>query len=149
MISDSESIALAAAHAAAGKKAEDIRILDLRKLSSFADYFVICTGTSDPHLKAIGSEIREKLRDDLGLTAHSDGLPASQWIVLDYHGVLIHIFQGEKRDFYDLESLWRDAPVVPFEDTPAPRLALLAAAAPYISRAMKIMSRHQAPLRKR
>lgn len=71
MISDSESIALAAAHAAAGKKAEDIRILDLRKLSSFADYFVICTGTSDPHLKAIGSEIREKLRDDLGLTAHS------------------------------------------------------------------------------
>ena len=118
MISDSESIALAAAHAAAGKKAEDIRILDLRKLSSFADYFVICTGTSDPHLKAIGSEIREKLRDDLGLTAHSDGLPASQWIVLDYHGVLIHIFQGEKRDFYDLESLWRDAPVVPFEDTP-------------------------------
>ncbi len=116
MISDSESIALAAAHAAAGKKAEDIRILDLRKLSSFADYFVICTGTSDPHLKAIGSEIREKLRDDLGLTAHSDGLPASQWTVLDYHGVLIHIFQGEKRDFYDLESLWRDAPVVPFED---------------------------------
>ena len=109
MISDSESIALAAAHAAAGKKAEDIRILDLRKLSSFADYFVIC------------SEIREKLRDDLGLTAHSDGLPASQWIVLDYHGVLIHIFQGEKRDFYDLESLWRDAPVVPFEDKPAPR----------------------------
>ena len=121
MISDSESIALAAAQAAAGKKGEDIRILDLRKLSSFADYFVICTGTSDPHLKAIGSEIREKLRDDLGLTAHSDGLPASQWIVLDYHGVLIHIFQGEKRDFYDLESLWRDAPVVPFEDTPAPR----------------------------
>jgi ribosome-associated protein len=117
--SDSESIALAAAHAAADKKAEDIRILDLRKISSFADYFVICTGTSEPHLKAIGSEIREKLRDDLGLSAHADGFPASQWIVLDYHGVLIHIFQAEKRDFYDLESLWRDAPVVPFEDTPA------------------------------
>jgi ribosome-associated protein len=121
VISDSESIALAAAHAAAGKKAEDIRILDLRKLSSFADYFVICTGTSDPHLKAIGTEIREKLRDNLGINAHADGFPASQWVVLDYHGVLIHIFQGEKRDFYDLESLWRDAPVVPFEDTPAPR----------------------------
>ena len=121
MTSDSESIALAAAHAAAGKKAVDLRILDLRKLSSFADYFVICTGTSEPHLKAIGSEIREKLRDDLSLSAHSDGAPASQWIVLDYHGVLIHIFQAEKREFYDLESLWRDAPVVPFEDTPPPR----------------------------
>ena len=119
MIPDSETIALAAAHAASDKKAENIRILDLRKVSSFADYFVICTGTSDPHLKAIGSEIREKLRDNLGLTAHADGFPASQWVVLDYHGVIIHIFQAEKRDFYDLESLWRDAPVVPFEDAPA------------------------------
>jgi ribosome-associated protein len=116
---DPETIALAAAHAASDKKAENIRILDLRKVSSFADYFVICTGNSEPHLKAIGTEIREKLRDDLGLSAHSDGFPASQWIVLDYHGVLIHIFQAEKRDFYDLESLWRDAPVVPFEDKPA------------------------------
>ena len=121
MIPDSESIALAAAHAASDKKAENIRILDLRKISSFADFFVICTGTSDPHLKAISSEIREKLRDDLGLTAHADGFPASQWVVLDYHGVIIHIFQPDKRDFYDLESLWRDAPEVPFEDHPLAR----------------------------
>ena len=120
MTSDSEAIALAAAQAASDKKAENIRILDLRKVSSFADYFVICTGTSEPHLKAIGSEIREKLRDNLGLTAHSDGFPASQWVVLDYHGVIIHIFQPDKRDFYDLESLWRDAPRVPFEDKGAP-----------------------------
>lgn len=123
MTPDPETIALAAAQAAADKKAADIRILDLRKVSSFSDYFVICTGTSEPHLKAIGSEIREKLRDNLGLTAHSDGFPASQWVVLDYNGVLIHIFQADKRSFYDLESLWRDAPVVPFEDTPAPRSA--------------------------
>ena len=119
MTPDSETIVLAAARAASDKKAEDIRILDLRKVSSFADYFVICTGNSDPHLKAIGSEIREKLRDDFGLNAHADGFPASQWVVLDYHGVIIHIFQRDKRDFYDLESLWRDAPVVPFEDKPA------------------------------
>jgi ribosome-associated protein len=121
VIPDSESIALAAAHAASDKKAENIRILDLRKISSFADFFVICTGTSDPHLKAISSEIREKLRDDLGLTAHADGFPASQWVVLDYHGVLIHIFQPDKRAFYDLESLWRDAPEVPFVDLPLAR----------------------------
>lgn len=121
MTPDSETIALAAARAASDKKAENIRILDLRKVSSFADFFVICSGTSDPHLKAIGSEIRERLRDELGLTAHADGAPASQWIVLDYSGVLIHVFQPDKREFYDLESLWRDAPVVPFEDTAAPR----------------------------
>ena len=122
MTPDSETIALAAAHAASDKKAENIRILDLRKVSSFADYFVICTGTSEPHLKAIGTEIREKMRDNLGLNAHADGFPASQWVVLDYHGVIIHIFQRDKRDFYDLESLWRDAPVVPFEDKPAAKI---------------------------
>ncbi|MFN9951732.1 MAG: ribosome silencing factor, partial [bacterium] len=92
MTPDSETLALAAAQAAADKKAENIRVLDLRKVSSFADYFVICTGTSDPHLKAIGTEIREKMRDNLGLNAHADGFPASQWVVLDYHGVIIHIF---------------------------------------------------------
>ncbi len=121
MTSDPETIALAAAHAASDKKAENIRILDLRKVSSFADYFVICSGTSEPHLKAIGNEIREQLRDNLGAQAHSDGFPASQWIVLDYHGVLIHIFHPDKRDYYDLESLWRDAPAVPFEEHPPRR----------------------------
>lgn len=118
MTSDSESIALAAAQAASDKKAENIRILDLRKISSFADYFVICTGTSEPHLKAIASEIREKLREKFGSSAHADGFPASQWVVLDYSGVIIHIFQPDKRSFYDLESLWRDAAEVPFEDGP-------------------------------
>ena len=119
MTPDSEQIAIAAARAASDKKAENIRILDLRAISSFADYFVVCTGTSEPHLKAIGSEIREKLRENLGLNAHADGFPASQWVVLDYNGVLVHIFQPEKRAFYDLESLWRDAPRVPFDDNPA------------------------------
>lgn len=120
MTPDSQQIALAAARAASDKKATDIRILDLRKISSFADYFVICTGTSEPHLKAISSEVRERLREDLGLTAHADGFPVSQWVVLDYSGVLVHIFLPDKRSFYDLESLWKDAPSVHFEDAPAP-----------------------------
>jgi len=114
---DSEIIALAAANAASDKKADDIRILDLRNISSFADFFVICSGNSEPHLKAIASEIREKLRESLGIHANTDGFPASQWVVLDFHGVLIHIFHPEKRNFYDLESLWRDAPLIPFETT--------------------------------
>lgn len=112
MTPDSETIARAAARAADDKKAENVRILDLRKISSFADYFVICSGTSEPHLKAIGSEVREKLRGDLGLTAPADGFPASQWVVLDYGGVIVHIFRPDKRAFYDLEALWRDAPEV-------------------------------------
>jgi ribosome-associated protein len=119
---DSKTTALAAAQAAADKKAENIRVLDLSKVSSFADYFVICSGTSDPHLKAIGSEIREKLRDNLGLTAHADGFPASQWVVLDYGSVIVHVFRPDRRAFYDLEALWRDAPQVPLEATPAQRV---------------------------
>jgi ribosome-associated protein len=118
---DSEHIAHTAAQAASDKKAADICILDLREISSFADFFVICSGTSEPHLKAIGTEIRENLRDHLGLTAHADGFPASHWVVLDYGSVIIHIFQPEKREFYDLESLWRDAPRLKFEDAPNAR----------------------------
>lgn len=117
---DSHQIALAAARAASDKKASDIRILDLRKISSFADFFVICTGTSEPHLKAISSEVRERLREDLGLNSHGDGFPVSQWVVLDCNGVLVHTFLPDKRAFYDLESLWKDAPSTTFEDAPPP-----------------------------
>lgn len=117
MIPDPDTIALAAARAASDKKADDIRILDLRAVSSFADYFVICSGNSEPHLKAISSGIRETLRDNLGLQVQADGFPISQWVVLDYHGVLVHIFHPDKRTFYNLESLWRDAPVVTFEES--------------------------------
>ena len=102
------------------KKAVDPVLLDLREVGGPSEFFLIVSGESEPHLKAIGTEIREMLRENLGLTAHADGFPASQWVVLDYNGVIIHIFQPDKRDFYDLESLWRDAPVVPFEDKSVP-----------------------------
>ena len=78
---------------------------------SFADYFVICSGTSEPHLKAIAGEIQERLRDEYGARPHNvDGYPMSQWIVVDYYDVLVHIFHTDKRSFYSLEDLWSDAP---------------------------------------
>ncbi len=115
---NSQDLALACARAASSKKAEDIRILDLRDISSFADFFVVCSGTSEPHLKAVAAEIRERLREDHGIRAVSDGLPASQWVVLDYGSVLVHVFQPAKRQYYNLEGLWRDAPVQVYEDDP-------------------------------
>lgn len=91
-------------------------ILDLQGISTFTDFFVICSGTSEPHLKAIAGEIEEKLRTDQGLRPVSiDGFPASQWIVLDYMQVIVHVFHHEKREFYSLEDLWGDAPRLAFE----------------------------------
>ncbi len=86
-------------------------VLDLRGISSFTDYFVICSGTSEPHLKAISSGIREGLHHEANLSPlASEGAPLSQWIVIDYSDVLVHIFHADKRRFYALESLWSDAP---------------------------------------
>jgi len=86
-------------------------VLDLREISTFTDFFVICSGTSEPHLKAIAGEIETRLRKDHGVRPGAvDGFPASQWIVLDYLQVIVHVFHQEKRDFYRLEDLWSDAP---------------------------------------
>ncbi len=97
-------------------QAEDIVILDLRGLSSITDYFVICTGTSQPHLKAIRREISDHMREDHGLKPRSkEGDAESQWLVLDYYDVIVHIFHQEKRSLYSLEDLWSDAPRVELE----------------------------------
>jgi ribosome-associated protein len=92
-------------------------VLDLREISTFTDYFVICSGTSEPHLKAIAGEVETRLKEDHGVRASAvDGFPASQWIVLDYLQVIVHVFHREKREFYSLEDLWGDALRVAWEN---------------------------------
>lgn len=108
---NSEELARLCAEIAADKKAEDIVIIDLRKLSTFTDFYVICTGSSEPQLKAIANEVSDRLKKDhnerpLGV----DGFPLSQWVVADYGSVVMHIFHTSKRDVYRLEELWNDAP---------------------------------------
>lgn len=91
-------------------------MLDLRGISTFTDFFVICSATSEPQLKAIAGEIETRLKQNHGVRAVAiDGFPASQWIVLDYLQVVIHIFHRDKRAFYSLEDLWGDAPRVEWE----------------------------------
>ena len=83
---------------------------------------MICSASSEPQLKAIANEIETKLREDQNIRAAAvDGFPASQWIVLDYIEVVIHIFHRDKRAFYSLEDLWGDAPRVTWETAPAAR----------------------------
>ena len=91
-------------------------MLDLRGISTFTDFFVICSGTSEPQLKAIANEIETRLRKDHSLRPVAiDGFPASQWMVLDYLQVVVHIFHQDKRAFYSLEDLWGDAPRIEWE----------------------------------
>ncbi len=112
---DGETLALLCASAASDRKAEDISILDLRGISSFADFFVICSGTSDPQVKAIASAVRDVARTKAGRNPRrEDGMPVSQWVAVDFDDVIVHVFHTDRRDFYDLESLWQDARRVPF-----------------------------------
>lgn len=104
-----ENLAKLCRKIALDKKAEDAMILDLRGISNVADFFLICTGTSEPHLKAIADEIARRLRDEGIRPLHRDGYPPSRWIVMDYNDVLIHIFHPELRQRYGLEDLWGDA----------------------------------------
>lgn len=108
-MTDGETLARACAAAAADKKAENIQVLDMQGISSFTDYFVICSGSSEPQLKAIATEIRHQAQEIGRKPSSEDGYPVSQWIVLDYGDVIVHLFHSEKREFYGLENLWSDA----------------------------------------
>ncbi|HNQ88587.1 MAG TPA: ribosome silencing factor [Verrucomicrobiota bacterium] len=110
---DSRTLALRCRELAEDKKAEDVVVLDVRRLSSVADYFVIATGSSEPHLRAIMDEIVEKLHEERGEQPHAtDGTVETQWVVLDYFDVMVHLMRDGVRQKYDLESLWGDAPRV-------------------------------------
>ncbi len=110
---DSRKLALLCRELADDKKAEDIAILDVRKLSSVTDYFVIASGTSEPHLRAIVDEIADRLRAEHSLRPKAvDGTLKAAWVVLDYFDVIVHVMRADLRERYDLEALWGDAPRV-------------------------------------
>src|SRR5438132_13496882 len=99
---DSRRLALLCRELADNKKAEDLVILDVRELSSVTDYFVIGSGTSEPHLRAIVDEITEKLRQDHDVRPKAiDGTLRAAWIVLDYFDVIVHIMRADVRERYD------------------------------------------------
>src|SRR5260221_5519910 len=107
---DSKKLALLCREFADNKKAENLTILDLRELSSVTDYFVIASGTSEPHLRAIVEEIIDRLRDDYDLRpVRKDGSVQGAWVVLDFFDVIVHVMRADVRERYDLERLWGDA----------------------------------------
>jgi len=102
---------------AISKKASDILLMDLRKKSSATDFFVVCSGDSEPQVKAIADAIRDGMAD-IGINVwHSEGFHARQWILLDYVDVVVHVFHRELRTFYNLERLWSDAKIHAVQDS--------------------------------
>jgi ribosome-associated protein len=95
---------------AADRKATDVVILDLREISSVTDYFVLCTGRSDVHVRAIVERIETGLAEQGERPLAREGVAYGSWALLDYGDVVVHIFQPEARAFYDLERLWGQAP---------------------------------------
>ncbi len=121
---DSRKLALLCRELADDKKAEEIVILDLRELSSVTDYFVIASGTSEPHLRAIVEAITDKLREDYNVRPKAiDGTFQTAWVVLDYFDVIVHVMRADVRERYDLETLWGDAPRVKLRKAKAAKQA--------------------------
>lgn len=91
------------------KKGENILVLDLRKITSVTDFFIICSGTVEQHIKAIKDNIIEKLEEKGIKYWHIEGERANTWVLIDYVDVVVHIFHPLARDYYKLEKLWADA----------------------------------------
>ena len=98
-----------AAGAAASKKATDMIGLDLTALDGVADYFLICSGSSEPQVKAIAEAVEEKLRERGARAWHVEGREGRRWVLLDFVDVVVHVFHERTRDYYLLERLWGDA----------------------------------------
>lgn len=95
------------------KKGEDILLLDLIGVCSFADYFIICTGTSDRMLRALSDDVSKKLKLEASLMPHSlEGDAHTGWILIDYGDVILHLFSPLRREYYQLEELWQDGKVL-------------------------------------
>jgi len=107
---DAQRTAVAAARAAVEKKAEEVAVLDLRGVSGYTDFLVICSGQSDRQLEAIAQSVDKELALQGHRLIGSEGLRGGRWVLLDFGEVVVHVFHRDERAHYDLEGLWADAP---------------------------------------
>lgn len=110
---DSKKLAQLCRQLADNKKAEDLLVLEVKEISSITDYFVLASGSSEPHLRAISEEITNTLKEDYDIEPRAvDGNLQTGWLVVDFFDVIVHVMRKDVRERYDLESLWGDAPRV-------------------------------------
>ncbi|HAP35660.1 MAG TPA: ribosome silencing factor [Bacteroidetes bacterium] len=117
----SKNLAKVLANAALSKKAFDITILDLRKLTTMTDYFVVCSVDSDTQARAVADEIKNESLEKGESSVRKEGYSEGRWILMDYMDVVVHVFHKEMREFYNLEKLWGDAKKEYVNDEPAPK----------------------------
>jgi ribosome-associated protein len=115
-VTDSRDLACLAARAAASKQAEAVTVLDVRDLITITDYFVIASGASDRQVNTIAEEVGSALKPQGARPVRREGEPGAGWVLLDFLDFVVHVFRAEERDFYRLENLWADAPLVRWED---------------------------------
>lgn len=115
LIVDTPARVREAVAAAEDRKAVDLRVLHLEKVSDFTDFFLICSGMSERQVQAIADAVQERMREEQVRPLHVEGYARGQWVLLDYGDFVVHIFQEEPRRFYSLERLWGDAPDVTTE----------------------------------
>ncbi len=112
---ENRELAIAAARAASDKKAEDILVMDMREVMVLTDYFVICSGNTDRQVGSIREAVEERLAAMGRKPARREGERHRRWVLLDYVDVVVHIFRAEERAYYEIERLWKDAPLVEWE----------------------------------
>jgi ribosome-associated protein len=116
-VQDFELIARMAADAIYDKKGLDVEILEVGDLLAITEAFVIATGTSRTHVRAVADGVEEALADKAGRKPlRREGADQGEWVLLDYGDVVVHLFQPDQRDYYGLERLWRDAPHISWEE---------------------------------
>ena len=103
-----KEIAVTAAKALDSKKGQEIKVIDVEHLTSLADYFVICSGTSNTQINALCDAVEEAVNESGEPTLHREGYRGGTWVLLDFGSVVVHVFSGEAREFYSLERLWQD-----------------------------------------
>lgn len=119
-----ETLVLEAAEAASSKKAERIVVLDVSEQLVITDYFVICSGGTQRQVRTIADEVQRRLQEDHSLKPfRREGEREARWVLLDYVDFVVHVFHTDDRDYYNLERLWSDARVVPYDDGSPGRVA--------------------------
>lgn len=108
-------MAVTAALAASDKKARDVLVMDMREVFILTDFFVICSGNTDRQVASIQESVERKLAERGVKPVRREGEQHRRWVLLDYIDIVVHIFRQEERDYYEIERLWKDAPLVDWE----------------------------------
>ena len=124
-----QALALAAGRLALSRKAADVVTMDLRGLTTMADFFVVCSADSDVQVRAVADAVEEGM-EKKGVNVWHRESGSTTWVLLDFVDVVVHVFHKNTRSFYNLEKLWGDAAIAPVADRPAPRGTRRAAPAP-------------------